>query len=56
MRVAPSPAPPTNIKNISQKWEGQTNVSSCPVVQLTSHLSKTSLLMNTLTRCLYSLL
>ena len=37
----PHPAPTTNIKNISKKWEIQTNVSSCPspVVQLTSHLS-----------------
>ena len=27
---APAPAPPTNIKNISQKWKSQINVSSCP--------------------------
>ena len=33
------PAPPTNIKHISQKWKSQTNVSNCPVVHLTSHLS-----------------
>ena len=30
MRRAPAPAPLRNIKNISQKWESQTTVSSCP--------------------------
>ena len=33
---APLPAPPTNIRNISQKWESQT-VSICQYVNVTSH-------------------
>ena len=32
MRGAPPPAPPTNIKNISQKWESQINVSKALII------------------------